>query len=329
MSSFFSSHSVFVILALVFVAVLLLLEALRMLWKQYKGPEAKRLERRLRALSAAHDRSTPTKLVKQRALSDIPRLQRVLQRMPRAYHFDRMIVQSGLDWTVSGLLLSCAVLFVLGVLTAIALRQSMELALLVGAALCALPWLYLQRKRHLRLALMERQLPEALDLITRALRAGHAFSSGLQMAGEELAEPIAGELRLVHDEINYGTSLAQALTNLSERVPITDLRYFVVAVLIQRESGGNLTEMLINLSRLIRERLKLHDRVRVLSADGRMSAWILGLMPFGLVALLQLLNPKFMSALWTDPIGITILQWLAALMVIGMLMLHRIVRIRV
>lgn len=112
-------------------------------------------------------------------------------------------------------------------------------------------------------------------------------------------------------------------------MPITDLRYFVVAVLIQRESGGNLTEMLINLSRLIRERLKLHDRVRVLSAEGRMSAWILGLMPFGLAAMLNLLNPEFMSVLWNDPIGVTILQWLAALMVIGVLMLRRIVRIRV
>ncbi len=329
MSSFLSSHSFMVIIALVFVAVLLLLEALRLLWKQYKSPEAKRLERRLRALSAAHDHSAPTKLVKERALSDIPRLQRALQRAPRAYQLDRVIVQSGLEWTVSGLLLGCAILFAFGVLAAVMLRQPMALAVVVGGLLGLLPWLFLQRKRHLRLALMERQLPEALDLMTRALRAGHAFSSGLQMAGDELAEPIAGELRLVHDEINYGTSLPQALTNLSERVPITDLRYFVVAVLIQRESGGNLTEMLINLSRLIRERLKLHDRVRVLSAEGRMSAWILGLMPFGLAAMLNLLNPEFMSVLWSDPIGITILQWLAALMVIGVLMLRRIVRIRV
>jgi tight adherence protein B len=329
MSSFLSSHSFLVIIALVFVAALLLLEALRLLWKQYRSPEAKRLERRLRALSAAHDHSATTKLVKERALSDIPRLQRVLQRAPRAYQLDRVIVQSGLEWTVSGLLLGCAILFAFGVLVAVMLRQPMALAFALGAVLGLLPWLFLQRKRHLRLALMERQLPEALDLMTRALRAGHAFSSGLQMAGDELAEPIAGELRLVHDEINYGTSLPQALTNLSERVPITDLRYFVVAVLIQRESGGNLTEMLINLSRLIRERLKLHDRVRVLSAEGRMSAWILGLMPFGLAAMLNLLNPEFMSVLWSDPIGITILQWLAALMVIGVLMLRRIVRIRV
>jgi len=133
----------------------------------------------------------------------------------------------------------------------------------------------------------------------------------------------------VHDEINYGTSLQQALNNLGERIPITDLRYFIVAVLIQRESGGNLTEMLSNLSRLIRERLKLHAKIRVLSSEGRMSAWILGLMPFALAALLNVVNPEFMSTLWTDPIGIVILQWLAGLMVIGLFMLRRIVRIRV
>ena len=329
MLSFFGSHAILVIVGLVFVAVLLLLEALHLVWKQYKSPEAKQLERRLRALSAADDRSTPTKLVKERVLSDMPTVQRALQSMPRAHQLDRFIVQAGLEWTVSGLLLSCASLFMLGVFGATLLRQSMGLAAIVGVVLGALPWLYLQYRRRQRLGLMERQLPEALDLISRALRAGHAFSAGLQMAGEELAEPIAGEFRMVHDEINYGTSLQQALLNLGERVPVTDLRYFIVAVLIQRESGGNLTEMLTNLSRLIRERLKLHAKVRVLSAEGRLSAWILGLMPFAVAALLNLLNPEFMSALWTDPMGKSILQWLTFLMVIGVLMLYRIVRIRV
>lgn len=329
MSSFFSTHSALVIVALVFVAMLLLLEACQVLWRQYKSPEAKQLERRLRALSAADDRSTPSKLVKERVLSDMPGLQRTLQRMPHAHQLDRLIVQSGLEWTVSGLLLTSAVLWAMAALALSMLRQPLELAVVAGAALAALPWLYLQRKRHQRLMLMERQLPEALDLIGRALRAGHAFSAGLQMAGNELPDPIAGEFRLVHDEINYGTSLQQALNNLGERVPITDLRYFIVAVLIQRESGGNLTEILSNLSHLIRERHKLYAKVRVLSSEGRMSAWILGLMPFALAALLNLMNPEFMSTMWEDPIGITILKWLAVMMVIGMLMLRRIIRIRV
>jgi tight adherence protein B len=183
-------------------------------------------------------------------------------------------------------------------------------------------------KRMKRLAKLERQLPDALDLITRALRAGHAFSSALKMAGEELAQPVAGELSTVHDEVNFGVSLEQALGHLSERVPLTDLRYFVVAVLIQRESGGNLTEILANLSRLIRERLKLMSKVKVLSSEGRMSAWILCLMPFFLAGVMNLVNPKFMGPLWTDPIGIAIVKYMLSLMLIGVLIMRRIIKIR-
>ncbi|BCX53255.1 hypothetical protein CTYAZ2_28360 [Comamonas testosteroni] len=168
MLSFFSSHSILVIVALVFAAMLLLLEGVHLVWKQYKSPEAKRLERRLRALSAADDQSNPTKLVKERVLSDLPRMQRVLQSMPRAHQLDRVIVQSGLEWTVSGLLLAIGMLFFLGALTASMFHLPMELALLAGGVLGGLPWIYLQRKRSQRLGQLERQIPEALDLIAPA-----------------------------------------------------------------------------------------------------------------------------------------------------------------
>jgi tight adherence protein B len=132
----------------------------------------------------------------------------------------------------------------------------------------------------------------------------------------------------VHDEVNFGVSLNQALTHLSERVPLTDLRYFVVAVLIQRESGGNLTEILSNLSRLIRERLKLMAKVRVLSSEGRLSAWILALMPFFLAGVMNLVNPEFMRPLWTDPMGITIIKYTLSMMFIGVLIMRKIIKIR-
>lgn len=192
-----------------------------------------------------------------------------------------------------------------------------------------LPAIYLQRQRSRRLTRMEKQLPEALDLVTRALRAGHSFASGVQMIGEEMTDPIASEFRMVADEVNFGVSLQQALTNLSERVPLTDLRYFVVSVLIQRDSGGNLTEVLGNLSRLIRGRLKLLAQVRVLSSEGRLSAWILGLMPFALAALVNIFNPEFMAPLWTDPIGQTVLKYMLVLMLVGIVLLRKIVKIRV
>lgn len=319
-----------VVAVLVFVAVLLLLEGLYLIWKSYKGPEAKKLEKRLQALSASHDATAQAQLLKERMLSEVPAFQRLLFSIPRAHSLDKFILQSGLNWTVSKLLLSCAGLCVIGlVLMSGVARQPILMSAAAAAALAALPLLYLQYKRSGRLDKLERQLPDALDLVTRALRSGHSFASGLQMIGEEMAEPIANEFRIVSDEVNFGVSLQQALTNLSERVPLTDLRYFVVAVLVQRDSGGNLTEVLGNLSRLVRERLKLYGKVRVLSSEGRLSAWIVGSMPFALAGVMNLVNPSFMSPLWKDPIGISIIKYTLILMAFGVLILRKIIKIRV
>jgi tight adherence protein B len=231
---------------------------------------------------------------------------------------------------VSYLLLGSLTLGAASLLVATALLHQPLLAgaLAAAAASCAAP-AYVRRRRAKRLAKLEQQLPDALDLMARALRAGHAFGAGLQMIGEEMAEPIAGEFRFVHDEVNFGVSLEQALTNLSVRVPITDLRYFVVAVLIQRDSGGNLTEVLSNLSRLIRQRLKLFWHVRVLSAEGRMSAWLLSLMPFAIALLMTVCNPDFMAPLWHDPIGVSIVRGMLLSMACGILLLRKIIRIRI
>ena len=315
---------------LVFVTVLLMIEGLYLLWRSYKGPEARKIERRLQALSAATDRTAQARLVKERMLSGVPWLQRILLTMPRARRLDRFILQAGLEWTVSSLLLASAMLGVLAFFVLASLgRQPVTLALAGGAVGGALPLLYLHCKRSPRLSRLERQLPEALDLVARALRAGHSFASGVQMIGEEMADPIASEFRMVADEVNFGVSLQQALTNLSERVPLTDLRYFVVAVLIQRDSGGNLTEVLTNLSRLIRDRLKLLARVRVLSSEGRLSAWILGLMPFALAGLMSIFNPEFMDPLWQDPMGLIVVKYMLVLMAVGVLILRKIVKIHV
>ncbi|SEK16474.1 MULTISPECIES: type II secretion system F family protein [unclassified Variovorax] len=315
---------------LVFVTVLLMIEGLYLVWRSYKGPQARKIEKRLQAFSAASDRTQQAHLAKERMLSDVPWLQRMLLTLPRAHRLDRVILQAGLEWTVSSLLLACAVLGVLAfVVMGWLLRQPLVLTLVATAVAALLPMLYLQRQRSRRLARMEKQLPDALDLVTRALRAGHSFASGVQMIGDEMADPIASEFRMVADEVNFGVSLQQALTNLSERVPLTDLRYFVVAVLIQRDSGGNLTEVLGNLSRLIRERLKLLARVRVLSSEGRLSAWILGLMPFALAGLMNLFNPEFMSPLWEDPAGQVVVKYMLILMLVGVVILRKIVKIRV
>lgn len=321
----------FVVLSvLVFTAVVLLLEGLYMLWNTYKGPQTKKIEQRLQVLSASSDTTVQARLLRQRMLSELPLLERLLLRMPRVHQLDRLILQANLSWTVSRLVLTCVALGLAGLLAVYSLlHQPLASALLAAAVLASAPVWYVLRRRARRLAKLEQQLPDALDLLTRALRAGHAFGSGLQMIGEEMAEPIASEFRFVHDEINFGVSMEQALSNLGMRVPITDLRYFVVAVLIQRDSGGNLTEVLANLSRLIRQRLKLFWHIRILSAEGRLSAWVLALMPFALAALMNTFNPEFMAPLWTDPIGIAIVRNMLLMMAFGILVLRKITRIRV
>jgi len=180
-----------------------------------------------------------------------------------------------------------------------------------------------------RLIKIEAQLPDALDLMSRALRAGHALPSAIKMVGEEMVDPIASEFSIMFDEVNYGVPIGDALKNLSVRVPSADVGYFVVAVQIQRETGGNLTEILGNIAAIVRERLKLFGQIRTFSAEGRLSAWILSLLPFGVAALVNFLNPGFMRVLWTDPAGNKLLFPMALLMVIGIFWMRKIIRIRV
>jgi tight adherence protein B len=315
---------------LVFIAVILLFEGLYLMWVSYRGPHARKLEQRLGALSSAPDAAAQAALLRERMMSELPPFQRMLLRLPHAHQLDRILLQANLDWTVSKLLLGCAALGAAVYLAVTALlHQPFVIGAVAGAGAAALPLAWVRRRRAKRLAQLELQLPDALDLLARALRAGHAFGAGLQMIGEEMSEPIAGEFKLVHDEVNYGVSLDQALGNLALRVPVTDLRYFVVAVLIQRESGGNLTEVLTNLSRLIRQRLKLMWHVRVLSAEGRMSAWLLSLLPFAIGGLMSVFNPEFMAPLWNDPLGVSIVRGMLVSMFFGVLLLRKIIRIRV
>jgi len=329
LTSFFG-NLLYAFIVLAFLAVVFLLEGMYLTWNAYKGPEAKRIERRLRAMSAGGAGGAEASILKQRLLSEAPLVQRWLLAVPRLHELDKLLQQSGSRWSVSGLL---ALMLASGV-AAFVLASLLPLlhwtfALLIGIGASALPLLYILRKRHTRMRKIEHQLPDALDLISRALKAGHAFPSGLQMVAEETKDPIAGEFRIVHDEINYGVAVPTALMNLAQRVPSTDMRYFVVAVLIQRETGGNLTELLGNISTLIRERLKLLGKIRVLSAEGRLSAWILCALPFVLAGVINVVHPTFMAVLWTDPMGLHMIYAALVMMGLGALWMRKIIRIRV
>jgi tight adherence protein B len=319
-----------IFLVLAFVAVVLLVEGLYLWWNAYKSPDAKRLEQRLRAMSAAASISIEASILKQRLLSEAPFLQRILLTLPRVHQVDKILEQSGTSWSMTKFLSATAGFFVAAFAALLLLPQlPLTIALLIALVVSTLPFLYIVNKRNGRTRKMEQQLPDALDLMSRALKAGHALSSALQMVGDEARDPIRAEFRIVHDEINYGVAVETALTNLANRVPSTDMRFFVIAVLIQRETGGNLTEVLGNLSALIRERLKLLGKVQVLSAEGRMSGWVMGLMPFVVALAINIINPTFMSILWTDPMGMKIIYGMLFLMAMGGLWMRKIIRIRV
>lgn len=317
------ANNFLVFTVLVLTAVLLLVESGFLFWRSRNGAQARRLRERLASVNPRHSERS----VRQAELAGFDR---AVRRLVGTARLERLLEQADLGWPLSGFVSACGVCALLGLALGLeVLTLPLVFAICLGAALSVVPLAYVMRRRGRRMARLERQLPDALDLIARSLRAGHAFSASLKMAGQEMTEPIAGEFRKVHEEVTYGVSQQDALVHLAERVPSTDMRFFVVSVLVQRESGGNLTEILANLSRLVRERLKLLARVRVLSSEGRLSAWILGLMPFALAFVINLFNPKFMGPLWTDPLGITMVKMMLSIMAVGVLILWRIVRIRV
>lgn len=319
----------YLFIALAFLAVVLLLEGSYLTWRSSQGPEAKRLKKRLQEISAGQNDAANTLLLKQRLLSDSPPLQKLLLRFPRIHNLDRLLLQSGMSLMVTQFLSYSAMAGLGAMALAALLDQPFFVMILCAACGSLIPYFFVLNAKNKRLNIIEQQLPDTIDLMSRALKAGHAFPGALQMAATEGTEPTATEFRMVFDEVNFGVPVQNALMNLAVRVPITDLRYFVIAVLIQRESGGNLAELLDKISELIRARLTLLGKIRVLSAEGRLSAWILSCLPFVMALIINIINPDFMSILWTDPAGIVVIGTALGMMVVGIFAMSRIIKIRV
>ena len=314
---------------LIFAAVALLVWGAYVGWNSTRGPEAERIARRLRNAIGDSGSELAVSITKERTLSHDPGVQQLLTRIPGIQKLDRLLLQTGRSMStaqLSALMTGC---FLVGFILAVSLRLPWFGMLALGGVVAALPVLEAMRAKRKRILRIESLLPDALDMMGRAMRAGHAFPTALKMVGEEIPDPLGAEFRIVFDEVNFGVSMPDALMNLALRVPSTDLRYFVIAVLIQRETGGNLTDLLASISAIIRDRLKLLGQVKVMSAEGRMSAWVLGLMPFAVGGLVSMVNPGSLELLFTDPGGRKMLGVAATLMVIGMLAIRKITTIRI
>lgn len=261
-------------------------------------------------------------------LSDVGVLDRVLARSGQVVTpLQRMIEQSGLKVTVGTLLLGSACAAALAFFLVFWLLNLPLVAAFIAAIAAFGPIAYVRRVRNKRMLTFEEQFPEAIDLLARALRAGHALTTGLSMVAEELPQPIAAEFKLLYDQQNFGMPLPQALKNFADRIPSLDARFFVTAVLTQREAGGNLSEVLDNLSSIIRDRFKLKRQVRVISAHGRITGWVLSILPTALALFIALTNPEKYRSFYTDPFGMQMIGFALVMQIIGVMIIRKIVRI--
>lgn len=293
------------------------------------APEARQrtsLRARLQGLRARVSSGSVARIPKR--LSHIPFFEAWLTRQSHiTAPLEQLLTESGLRLTVGAFVLATLVAAMAAALVGWMLAHSAIVAIVLGALAATLPLLFVRHRRTRRLRLFEEQFPEAIDLMSRALRAGHALTTGLGMVAEEIPPPVGAEFRRLYDEQNFGLSLPEAMRAMARRVPVLDARFFVTAVLTQRESGGNLSEVLDNLASVMRERFKLKRQIRVASAHGRISAWVLSCLPPALAAVLFLLSPNFMSVLWRDPWGVNLLIIAAGLQLTGTFIISRLVRI--
>ena len=284
---------------------------------------------------AGYDRTTTgdqvidADILKRDTYSDLPVVNDLLRRMKVATSVDTLIKQANSDWTVGMLLFAAFSIF--AIVSALGWRyfHSIPAGLALGLAAGNGPYVFLVLKRNARLRKFEAVLPDAIDLLGRALRAGHAVTAAIEMVSKEVPDPVGMEFRRVFEEQNFGLPIREALLNLAKRVPVADLRFLVTAMLVQKETGGNLAEVLDKAATVIRERSRLLGQLRIYTAQGRLTGWILGLLPFVLFAAMNFLNRGYAQNLIDDPMGRKAVWIGLGLMAVGMWTIRRIVDIKV
>jgi tight adherence protein B len=290
----------------------------------------RRLEKRLRevgSLSIMQDGETAS-VVRQDEQGPLPGVEKLLGKTGAGLSLARLIEQSGVRATTGGILVVSGGLALLGTLAVLLFAPAASYApigLLFGAA----PILFLMQRRGARIRTFEEQFPEALDLLSRALRAGHAFQTSLGMVADELPEPVGPEFKKTFDQQNFGLPLKECLFELADRVPLVDVRFFATAVTIQRETGGNLAEILDKLAYVVRERFKILRQVRVHTAHGRFTGYVLLGLPAVLGIILSYLSPDHMNTLFTEPMGKTMLLAAGVMQTVGYFWIRQVIKIEV
>ena len=289
----------------------------------------RRLQQRLREVSADAPGEIDATVVMQRAAGPVPVLDRIAGGTTAGVGLARLIEQSGLNTTPSAMMmLSVVAGVVLALGTGMFVPQPLAM-LGAGVVGLTMPTLWLMRRRSVRLKQFEEQFPEALDLLSRAIRAGHAFQTAMGMVGEELPAPVGREFKKTFERQNFGMPLREAMDELSDRVGILDVRFFVTAVAIQRETGGNLAEILDNLAHVVRERFKIRRQVRVHTAHGRFTGYVLLALPAVLAVMLSSISPEHMKLLFEQRMGQMMVVAAMVLQTIGFIWIRQVIKIEV
>ena len=316
---------------LVFVFALFLVLGGYLLATHGTDKKRQKLQKRLNEalLHSAQTEDLDVVLARNELMSEIPFVNRTLINLQAALQLKRMLDQADLHITPSRLLMFSFMAGMLGALAASVLTIFIPLMIMAGLVCAALPLVHVWYRRKKRFDAFLEQLPDALDLISRALSAGHAFSEALHMVSVEMPEPIATEFRKAYEEQNLGLTVKLALENLTQRMPLLDLKMCVTAVLIQRETGGNLAEILEKVAYTIRERFRIMGDLKTLTTSSRMSAWLLCGLPIFVAVAVTVMNPDYMSVLWKDPRGHYLIAAALLLQITGMLIVRKILKIKI
>jgi tight adherence protein B len=296
--------------------------------------QARRMDRRLRELSQGpvteeETQSQDSSIVKRVTQGPLPIVDKVIAKSGAGSWLATLIAQSGMKVTPSAIVLFSVVL-ALGAAYTVSIFIRQPVAALVAAALGGVaPFAFLMNRKSRRFRRFEEQFPEALDLLSRAIRAGHAFQTAMGMVAEELPDPVGPEFKKGFDQQNFGLPLRDALNELAERVPILDVRFFVTAVLIQRDTGGNLAEILDNLAHVVRERFKIRRQIRVHTAHGRFTGWVLLALPAALAVALSVINPEHMELLFKERMGQMMIAGAIVMQTIGYIWIRQVIKIEV
>jgi len=315
---------------LVFLVVALAAFAVGSLLDERQG-RARLIKERLANVQKAPERAPDEELalLRDQQLSQIPALDSLLRRSERISAIQKTLAQAGMKLRAGNFLGLCALTGIAAGIGGLIVSKNLAIAwcaLLVGLII---PYSYVSFRRGKRFEKFEELFPEAIDTLARAVRAGHAFTTALEMISDEVAEPVGGEFRKLYEEQKFGMPVRDALLNFAERIPLVDLKFFVTAVMLQRETGGNLAEILDNLSYVIRERFKIQRQVRVYTAQGRLTMGLLMAMPPIIVTVMVILNPSFIRPLFQDPIGHTLVVAGLCLQTIGYFVIRKIIKIQV